>query len=281
MIDLHTHSTVSDGIKNPIELILYAKQKNLSCIALTDHDSLAGLADASKTASSCGITFVPGVELNVDFPSGEFHLLGLGVSANCSRLLDLCVALQKNRAVRNRAIIDKMAQDGFAVDYDELVNFANTQCVGRPHFAHYLVEKKIVKNRQSAFDKFLAKGKPYFVPKAGCNLEEGIVAIKESGGVPVLAHPLSLYVSFGKLPALLDDFKERGIEGIEAYHPGARLADCKRLEQIARDLGLFVTAGSDYHGETVRKDRKLGYTAGDLVIDERFWQEELKPAIKF
>ena len=279
MVDLHTHSNISDGILNPIGLISYAVEQNLSAIALTDHDSTDGIDAAAKQAKLKGIDFIPGVELTISWPTGEFHLLGLGIKRVSARLAEITEILQKNRIERNRQIILKMQENGFNVSYEELVASVETKCIGRPHFAEYLVKKKLVRNRQDAFNKYIAKGRPYYVEKTGCNLDEAITAIVESGAVPVLAHPLSLYVSWGKMQNVLEELKERGIAGIEAFHPGARLNDCLRLEELGKKLGFCITAGSDYHGEAVRKDRHLGYTAGDRKIEDKFYYEELKPLI--
>lgn len=279
MVDLHTHSNISDGILNPIGLISYAVEQNLSAIALTDHDSTDGIDAAAKQAELKGIDFIPGVELTISWPTGEFHLLGLGIKRVSARLAEITEILQKNRIERNRQIILKMQENGFDVSYDELVASVETKCIGRPHFAEYLVKKKLVRNRQDAFNKYIAKGRPYYVEKTGCNLDEAITAIVESGAVPVLAHPLSLYVSWGKMQNVLEELKERGIVGIEAFHPGARLNDCLRLEELGKKLGFCITAGSDYHGEVVRSDRHLGYTAGGRKIEDRFYYEELKPLI--
>ena len=279
MVDLHTHSNISDGILNPIDLISYAVEENLSAIALTDHDSTDGINAAAKQAELKGIDFIPGVELTVSWPTGEFHLLGLGIKRVSARLAEITEILQKNRIERNRQIILKMKENGFDVSYEELEASVETKCIGRPHFAEYLVKKKLVKNRQDAFNKYIAKGRPYYVEKTGCNLDEAITAIVESGAVPVLAHPLSLYVSWGKMQNVLEELKERGIAGIEAFHPGARLNDCLRLEELGKKIGFCITAGSDYHGEAVRSDRHLGYTAGNRKIEDRFYYEELKPLI--
>ena len=162
---------------------------------------------------------------------------------------------------------------GYDVSLDEIQSEFKTKCLGRPHFAAYMVGKKIVKKRQEAFDKYLGKHCPWYVERNGADLDESIEAIKASGGIPVMAHPLSIYVSWGKIFPVMQDLKNRGIVGLEAYHPGARLGECKRLEELARTLGFIVSAGSDYHGEAVRADRKIGHTSGGIKIDNRFWEE--------
>lgn len=279
MIDLHTHSTCSDGVLSPSELVKHAFSKNIKVLALTDHDTIEGLSEAKIQSEELGITFVPGVELNIDWPKGEFHLLGLGLKNPSEQLLKILNDLQKDRDSRNAQIIEKMKEAGFDADLKEIQSKFKTCCLGRPHFAAYMVEKKIVKTRQQAFDKYIGKNCPWYIPRLGANLDDSIQAIKDSGGIPVMAHPLSIYVSWGKIFPVMQDLKERGIVGLEAYHPGARVGSCIRLEELARELGFIVTAGSDYHGEAVRADRKIGHTCGGRKIDDRFW-EELKNLVE-
>ncbi|MCI1207985.1 MAG: PHP domain-containing protein [Treponema sp.] len=277
MIDLHTHSTASDGLFAPGELINYAASKGISVIALTDHDTTSGLFEAEAAAKNNGITFIPGVELNIQWYSGEFHLLGLGLKKFSPDFVQIIRELQNSRETRNEQIIQKMRSYGFSVCLDDIKNISVSQSIGRPHFASYMVKNHIVKNRQQAFDRYLAKNRPWYVPHEGIDLDRAIAAIKESYGLPVLAHPLSLYISWGKLEPVLQNLHTRGICGLEAWHPGARMAECVRLEELARKLGFFVTAGSDFHGEGIRADRKIGYTSGNKIIEDRFWTDDLEP----
>ena len=277
VIDLHTHSTASDGCYSPSELVQLAYEKNLKVLALTDHDTVSGIDEAKAKAKEVGIEFVSGVELNIEWPTGEFHLLGLGLKEISPSLSELIKNQQENRENRNKIIVQKMNEIGVDVTIEQLYEHFETKNLGRPHLAQYLVEKKVVKNRQKAFDIYLAKGRPLYEKKSGCNLDQAIIAIKESGGIPVLAHPMSLYISWGKLEDVLINLHERGIEGLEAYHPGVRLGEAKRLEELALKLGFFVTAGSDFHGEKVRKDRRLGHTAGDIKIEDKYYFEQLLP----
>lgn len=277
MIDLHVHTTASDGQYSPTEIIEKAASKNISLMAITDHDTAAGIDEAAKAAKKNNITLIPGTELNISFPTGEFHLLGLGFTHISPSLQSIFDKLIQDRNNRNYQIIEKMKSAGIEISLEEIqTDFPNT-IIGRPHFAAELQKKGIVKTRQQAFDQYLAKGRPMYVERTGANLDESIVAIKESGGVPVIAHPMSLYLSWGKLPDQLINFYERGVLGMEAFHPGARVTECLRLEELAKKIGFFVTAGSDFHGEKIRADRKLGHTCGNKKIEERFWLEELKP----
>lgn len=279
MIDLHSHSSASDGIFSPKEAAEYAIGKKLKVWALTDHDTVDGLYEAAKTCaqSESQIIFLPGIEINVRWPSGEFHLLGMGLRRYSQDLKDLVADLTEYRRNRNQEIVDKMNLDGIEVTLEEIEGlFAESQ-IGRPHFASYLMKIGKVKHRQEAFDRFLGKGRPYYATHEGADLDVAVEAIRSAGGVPVLAHPLSLYVSWGKMDETIEKIKNHGVEGLEAWHPAARINEGFKLEQLAKKLGMFVTAGSDFHGKGVRADRHLGKTSGDRKIEDRFYFEELLP----
>ena len=275
MIDLHVHTTASDGQYTPREIIQKAAEKNIKVIAITDHDSFAGTKEAMEAGKELGVTVIPGIELNITFPTGEFHLLGQNIKNPSKSLENIVENVIKNRNERNNIIISKMNEDGIPITMEELLaDFPNT-VIGRPHFAAELVKHKVVKTRQQAFDQYLARGRKWYTPRICTNLDEAIVAIRESGGVPVLAHPMSLYLSWGKLPDMLQDCYEKGVMGIEAFHPGARVTECLRLEELSRKIGFIITAGSDFHGEKIRADRKLGHTCGGKKIDDKYYFEEL------
>ena len=284
MIDLHTHSSASDGSFSPSALIKEAEKRGLSALALTDHDTVDGLEEAAKAAGESGIRFIPGIELeiiwNEDAPAssagGEFHLLGLGLKRLSSDFLAAVEKLARRREERNLEIVDRMNKAGVAVSYDEIRTLAGEtdlkgqrHSIGRPHFAAFLVNRKIVRNREQAFIRYLGRGKPFYIPKAGLEFERAAALIRDSGGIAVLAHPMSLYVAWGRLPNLIKNLKERGLDGIEAWHPTSKVSACKRLEDLGKKLELCVTAGSDFHGEA-RPDRKLGITAGGKKIDEAY-----------
>ncbi len=280
MIDLHTHTTASDGQYSPSQLVEKAASKGISVLAITDHDTVAGLKEGEEAARRFGITFVPGIEFNIERPNCEFHLLGLGLYDVSKSLIEASDFLAKSRAKRNLEMIEKMNSDGYSVSIEELQSEFPTKSLGRPHIAKWLEKKGIVKNVQQAFDKYLGRGRPWYVERTGINLDVAIQAIYDSGGVPVVAHPLSLYLSWTKLEPVMEDFKSRGVAGMECFHPGARVTECLRLEEMARKLGMIVTAGSDFHGEKIRSDRRPGHTCGDKKIEDRFWFEELKPALE-
>lgn len=280
MIDLHSHSTASDGQYSPSELIQKALSEGVRVLALTDHDTVAGHEEASEAAKKAGIVFIPGTELQIEWPTGEFHLLGLGIMPGSKKLSSIISYLQDERKRRNLLIVQKMRDGGVDITMDEMEELFAGQTVGRPHFADFLVLKKIVKTRQEAFDKYFARGRPWYIPRKGAGLQEAVEAILDASGVPVIAHPLSLYISWGKLENTLRGIYDSGVQGLEAWHPGVRVVDAERLEAIARKIGFFVTAGSDFHGEKVRAERRLGHTSGGKAIEDRFWTEELRPHLK-
>jgi predicted metal-dependent phosphoesterase TrpH len=283
MVDLHTHSTASDGSLSPAALIREAARLKISAIALTDHDSIKGLAYARNEAKLLGVRFIPGIEIEINYSGpGQFHLLGLGIGRPSPAFLEAVEKLSRLREDRNREILERMRKLGIYAGMEELEELARgpnpggrsadpgespVPSVGRPHFAALLIKRRIVKNQETAFSRYLGLGKPLYVPKPGLEFDQAQTLIRESAGLPVLAHPLSLYLSWSRLPAFLEDLKDRGLAGIEAWHPAAKLQECRRLEETARELGLYVTAGSDFHGEA-RRGRRLGHSCADREIDD-------------
>ena len=280
MIDLHTHSTASDGSYSPTALMAEAAKRGITTVALTDHDTIGGLDEAAKAAMERDIRFIHGVELEIAWnQGGEFHLLGLGINRPTPAFKVAIEELARRRMDRNMEIIERMNKAGIRVSYDDVVAIASVSLsgggeagvhsIGRPHFAAFLAKQKITKNRQQAFSRYLGKGKPFYIPKTGLEFEKAAEVIRESGGIAVLAHPMSLYTAWGRLPDLIKSLKESGLDGLEAWHPNSRVSECKRLEELGKKLGLYVTAGSDFHGEA-RPGRKLGITAGGKKIEESF-----------
>jgi predicted metal-dependent phosphoesterase TrpH len=275
LVDLHTHSSASDGSFSPAELIAEAARQGLCALALTDHDTISGLEEAGKAARKTGLRFIPGIELQIKWNhdsgenSGEFHLLGLGLYSPSPGFLETVADLAQRRENRNLEILERMHELSIDISYDEVKTLGGGHSIGRPHFAALLVKRRIVRNIEQAFSLYLGRGKALYVPKAGLEFERAVSIIKESGGMAVLAHPMSLYVSWGRLPDLIKDLKDKGLDGIEAWHPTAKVGSCKRLEELGKSLNLVITAGSDFHGAR-RPDRKLGITAGGRKIDASF-----------
>jgi len=279
LFDLHTHSTKSDGKLSPAELVREAKQKGIVALALSDHDNIEGLPEARKAAGECGIKLINGVEIEIDWNefSGtdgnsrqEFHLLGLRIDSPSKDFNDLMKELLEARSARNNLIVKRMKALSLPADLDEIYKLSGSSFIGRPHFAEYLVQKKVVKNFDEAFKKYLAKGQPLYIPKKGAVLQRAIAAIKNSGGITVLAHPNTLYVSWGHIGVILKKLKDECLDGIEAWHPLCSVNDSLRYCSLAKDFRLLISAGSDYHGEG-RRERNLGRSSGGIKITRRLF----------
>jgi predicted metal-dependent phosphoesterase TrpH len=269
MIDLHAHSTHSDGELTPAALVDAARAAGLTAVALTDHDVLSGLGEAAARAAEWGLCFVPGVELEINVADGEFHLLGLNLRGDLPPLAKRLVAVREHRARRNERIIRKMNEAGLPVTMEEIAALAKGEVISRLHFAASLVNRGLVASIPEAFARFLGKGRPFYDPKLGLDLPEAITLIHTAGGKAVIAHPLTLGLPWEKLFAFLREGRERGLDGIEAYHSDFSPADCRRLEEFGRSAGFIVTAGSDFHGSRV-PGRRLGYSSGGMEIGPEF-----------
>lgn len=259
MIDFHTHSTFSDGTLNPSDLVALAAGKGITALALTDHDTTSGLAEAGAAAEQLGVTFINGIELSVEVPRGEFHLLGLGLKTNLDKLEERLRQILDYRNNRNRQMVDMMNREGLEVTYEEISSLAGDKVVGRPHFAAYLVNRGVCDSPQEAFQRFLTPGRPFYLPKQVLTLEEGVERIRTAGGIPVVAHPLSLQLNLTDLEDQIPRWKELGIGGLETMHPSANRNRTRRLQEMAERNGLLSVAGSDFHGENM-PNRKLGRT---------------------
>lgn len=287
LFDFHTHSTASDGLLSPKELVRLASKEGVSALALTDHDTLSGIEEGIEEAAKCGITLIPGIELDIVWQPGEFHLLGLGLKSASPSMKDIIASSRRSREERNKKIENAMQKAGINISLESLAMLYPGRPIGRPHFADYLVSMGIVKERQEAFDKYLGKGKPWYAERTGADMEKAVQAIKECGGVSVIAHPMSLHISWGHLAKVFSDIKECGVAGAEAWHPAAREADCRRIERMAHEAGLLVSAGSDYHGELPslasaekasggHKIRHLAHSAGGHCITAAYIDKELR-----
>jgi len=269
MVDLHSHSTASDGRLSPTDLVALAARRGLSALALTDHDTVAGLDEAQRACQTQGLTLVPGIELEVESDSGEFHMLGLGLRQWETGWVAGLDKLQALRDDRNRRIFGKMTEAGIRGDYEEVLALAQGGQVGRPHFARFLVARGKVKTIQDAFTHFLGRGQLFYEKKAALPVQEAIALLHAGGGLAIVAHPMSLQMDFRELEEKLGVWKDLGLDGVEAWHPGAEPRHCRRLERLAARWDLKISAGSDFHGDN-RPDRALGLTSGARPIDSQF-----------
>ena len=246
--DLHSHSTASDGALSPTELVRRAAEQGVEHLALTDHDTLAGLPEAREAAREAGISLVPGVELSVLWGSRELHLLGLWVDPDDAGLCSLVADQMAARERRARAMgerLDKAA--GLSDSYDQACALAGTAAPGRPFFARLLLDAGKVRNFQHAFDRFLKQGRSAFVKTPWCELREAVRIIDAAGGRAVLAHPTRYGLTRRKLRQLLTDLVDAGGHGLEVATPGLSHDQRALLSECARDFPLAASAGSDFH----------------------------------
>lgn len=262
-IDLHAHTTASDGSLSPSALVELAASIGLTALAVTDHDTLAGLAEAEQASARCGIELAPGVEIAVAYPHGKMELLGLLIDREAPGIAQRLELLQRNRANRNALMVARMQALGLDVSLAELEEEAGGPLVGRPHMARVMVRKGIVRTPQEAFDGYLAVGGPAYVPKDKIEVEEGLRLIHEAGGVAVLAHPHSTRLPDDELFAEMKRLKGLGLDAVECYYSAYSPDRIETLLRMARRAGLLASGGSDFHGVT-KPTVQLGHVDGDL-----------------
>lgn len=256
-IDLHTHSAASDGTDSPANLVALAASENLTAIAVTDHDTVSGLAEAAEAGRALGVFVVRGCELAVSSPFGEVHILGLWLPEHPARLAAALATIRTARDDRNREMVEAFRRAGYAVSYPELVAVAAGESVGRPHMAQLLVEKGICASTREAFTKFLGDNKGMYVPRVLPSPEEGIALLKEEGATIVIAHPMLIRAPFPEIEALVGRLAGMGLDAVEAYYSEHDATATRRALKLAARFDLGVSGGSDYHG-SVRPDVQLG-----------------------
>ena len=269
VIDLHTHTTVSDGGDSPRALIEKAAQAGLSAIAVTDHDNDSGCDEAVAAGRELGVEVVRGVEISCDVVALEerglkpsqrptMHLLGYFIPENANPLSAALHELQDARANRNQRIVARLNELGIPVTFEEVEMEAGGPGaqIGRPHFAAVLVRHGAVPDYQTAFDEYLAKGAKAYLDRKLYKPEDAIRLMKSAGVVPVLAHPFTLWLEWSDLEKFVDDLVGAGLQGIEGYHGDMPLDEQGIYRTIAKDRDLVASGGSDYHGD-MRPDRGL------------------------
>ncbi|MBG0778174.1 MAG: PHP domain-containing protein [Desulfovibrionaceae bacterium] len=264
-IDLHTHSTASDGSLSPSELVALARASHLRALALTDHDTVAGIPEALEAGKREGVEVIPGCELSVTSDHGAMHILGLWVDGNGSGLASTLAELQHYRVNRNHIIIEKLNAIGVAVSYNDVLAVAGDGSVGRPHFAQVLLDKGYATSMQEAFDRYLGAGGRAYEPKRKLSPAEGIALLKAAGATVVLAHPYLLGLNKAELFPVVRALKDAGLDGIEAHYTEHPPSKTKSYLDIAARLDLLVTGGSDFHGAP-KPNIQLGRGKGKLRL---------------
>ena len=249
-VDLHTHSLYSDGSHSPRELVDMALKNRLSCLALTDHDTVEGVPELLRLGREAGLAVIGGVEISTCFRGLTVHVLGYGVDPDLPGLHDWLRPLQNGRADRNRRILENLAVLGIPISPEELAAEAGEGQCGRPHIAKILVRRGVVATTDEAFDRYLARDKPAWAPRFSYESPEAIAMIHSAGGRAVLAHPGVLGLDQDGLADVFQELTRAGLDGVEVWYPSHGKPFRALLLDLARRLGLLVTGGSDFHGAT-------------------------------
>lgn len=277
-IDLHIHSTASDGTFSPLEILNLAQSINLGAISITDHDTIDGTKEALAIGIPPSINFLTGVEISAVPPSpfsfpGSFHILGYAINIDDFILNQTLAKLQEARKNRNPRIIKLLNRMGFELTLNEIrKDFGKCQ-LGRPHIAKQMVKKGFVQSVAEAFDKYLAKGQPAYVDKYRVDCDRAIEIIRNAGGIPVLAHPVLLEIKNNDVfKKLISRLKEMGLKGIEVYYPEHTPDLIARYTEIANRHGLLITGGTDFHG-SIKPEIKMGSGRGNFSVPYELYEK--------
>ncbi len=274
-IDLHTHSTRSDGTLTPTELIRYAAQKGLAAIALTDHDTIDGIEEAVQAARSLSSQdpdalvpeVIPGVELSTEYRGKDIHIVGLFIDWQNREFADRLRGFADARIYRNRKMCSLLTENGCPVSYEDLEAAFPDTVITRAHFAQYLLDRGMISSIDEAFRKLIGDDCPCFVPREKITPHDAVRFLLRFGGVPILAHPLQYKMSETELDALVASLTGLGLDGIEVYYSTHRQADTANLSRIAEKYGLLLSGGSDFHG-TRKQNLDLGTGYGHLYVPD-------------
>lgn len=272
MIDLHTHSTFSDGSLTPEQLASKAADIGLTAVALTDHDTVEGIDRFLAACRTQGIRGVPGVEISLDFPNGTMHLLGYFIDPHHEGLTQHIARLKAGREHRNQEIIKQINAMGMPLTLKEVSAFAGEDNVGRLHFAQALLARGYIRTQNEAFQKYLAKGKPGYADRSRMTPAEGVKIIRNAGGLAVLAHPFTLHLGQQALMVLVRDLVQAGLDGIEVFYSQQNPKQMKQYCALAQQFRLVATGGTDFHGAPM-PDIKLGSGFGNLNIPDTVLEE--------
>lgn len=274
MLDLHTHSTASDGTFTPRELIRLAKKIQLHALALCDHDTTFGIDEALAAATNDNVQFIPGVELSAEHNDTQVHIVGLYIDHRNPELQRALTRTRHMRNLRNPLIIEKLQEQGIDITMSELEDLAGGDSIGRPLIAQLLIQKKVVSTANAAFDKYLNPGGIAYIPKERLRAVEAINVIRTAGGIPILAHPHQTRLSGTVLSQFVQSLTDAGLLGIEVFCSGYKTSMSAQLSQLAKKFGLVRSGGSDFHGANKPRIR-LGRGMGSLFVPN-----ELLPPIK-
>ncbi len=267
MIDLHTHSTFSDGSFTPEQLAQEAAFVGLSAVALTDHDSIEGVPRLLAACRAARVRGVPGVELSAEYQDGTMHILGYFIDLQHPEMTERLKEIRAGRVARNAEILKHINDMGLALTMAEVADYAGGDNIGRLHFAQALVARGYTATRQEAFDRYLGKGRKGYADRLRLSPRDCIELIRRAGGIPVLAHPFTLNLGKPALARQVAELAESGLQGIEVFYPQQNPRQMKQYQALAGQFKLVMTGGTDFHGAPM-PDIKLGSGFGDTRIPE-------------
>ena len=265
-IDLHVHSTFSDGTVAPADLVEMACQTGLSAMALTDHDTTAGIPEAIEAASHTSLELIPGIELSTIYNDRkEIHIVGLFIDYQNQHFNDTLEHLRQVRQDRNRLMVERFKQFNIDISLEEMNERYGNAVITRAHFADYLLDKGYIKSRKEAFDRYIGDNGPCFVMRRKMTCDEAIKLIRSTGGVPILAHPTLYHLGTAQMRQLLASLTESGLIGMECIYSTFSLGDEIQMRKFASEFGLIISGGSDYHGSN-KPNLSLGTGRGKLCV---------------
>lgn len=265
LIDLHTHSTASDGTLTPEEVVNLAVSKELKAIALTDHDTIDGIARAKKAAAACGLELIPGTELSCVYEGTEIHILGFFVDEGCQELKDGLAKFCRARDTRNQNMMDRFLEDGFDITWEDLRHGVPDTVVTRAHFARVLTEKGYASSPSQAFDKYLQYGGRYCTQPKRVTARQVMDLMRACHIWPCLAHPMQYHMGYQQVRDMAVQLKGLGLRGMEVYHSSHHQGQSAKLQVITKELGLLPSGGSDFHGSN-KPDVEIGKGRGGLRV---------------
>lgn len=278
-IDLHTHTTASDGTDTPTMLVKRALELNLSAIAITDHDTVSGVEEGLISARGTSLTVIPGIELSCQYKNKEIHMLGYFVDIYDKTFLEKLEELKKAREFRNEQMRQKLAEAGMELTMEQIQENNKKTVITRAHFARALEKAGYIKTKDEAFSKYIGDGCPCYVKKPDFSPMDAIDVIKKAGGVAVLAHPMLYKLGYEELDALIAQLKEFGLTGVEVYHSSHNISNSGKLRDLIRPYDLLPTGGSDYHG-TNKQNVFLGTGYGGMRVSHALLDDLKKIADK-
>ncbi|MBR3731400.1 MAG: PHP domain-containing protein [Spirochaetales bacterium] len=271
MIELHCHSNASDGSLTPTALVELAHQNGITDLALTDHDSIAGISEAQTAAAQFGMNIIPGTELSCEFGSGELHIVGLFIDVSCPELKQFYDDLHKYRLNRNKQLLTHLQNVGIDISEEEVTEGCKDfGTVGRPNFARVITQKGYAKNIFAAFDTYLSNAVLTDVKRVKITDRQAIDMIHKAGGIAILAHPSQTGMHpYKDLMMFVTDLKDKGLDGMEVYYNGYKNKTIKQYRKIANHCGLLLSGGSDFHAYDKGAVANLGYYGiGKPIPDE-------------